>query len=188
MPKKSSKKTKVPAKTIKTPAKTTTINRCIVLFGLDKEKKPRGAYFPDEAEAIVSRMALHFGLRVGIATSPDQMSVARKLPKGNVDAADRNAIPEIHPALYQKLNDLVGGEIGVICTSHPVAADQIGPSHLVLAEENLGDGWWPAFVVRRHAKSLVLKWRDFPAQGEFFRDIHAVALLSQRKSEPRTPE
>ena len=188
MPKKSSKKTKVPAKTIKTPVKTTTINRCIVLFGLDKEKKPRGAYFPDDAEAIVSRFALHFGLRVGIATSPDQMSVARKLPKGDVDATDRNAIPEIHPALYQKLNDLVGGEIGVICTSHPVAADQIGPSHLVLAEENLSDGWWPAFVVRRHAKSLVLKWRDFPAQGEFFRDIHAVALLSQRKSEPRTPE
>jgi hypothetical protein len=114
--------------------------------------------------------------------------LARKLPKGDVDAADRTAIPEIHPALYQKLNDLVGGEIGVICTLHPKAADQIGPSHLVLAEENLGDGWWPAFVVKRHAQGVLLKWRDYPGQGEFFRDIHAVALLSQKKSEPQTRE
>jgi hypothetical protein len=171
-----------------TQIKTPKIHKCIVLFGLDKEKKPRGAYFTTEAEAVVSRMALDLGLRTGLATTPAQLAIARKLPQGNVEAADNKSIPEIHPTLYQKLNDLVGGEIGAICATHPRSSDQIGPAHLVIAENTLEDGWWPAFVVRRHARALVLKWRDYPALGEFYRDIDAVALLRTKGSEPSTPK
>jgi hypothetical protein len=96
---KATKKSTIHVKTTKAPDPTTTISSCIVLFGLDEEKKPHGAYFTDDAEAIVSRMAMQFGLRIGIATTPIQLSLARKLPKGDVDAADCNAIPDFHPAL-----------------------------------------------------------------------------------------
>lgn len=162
----------------------TKARKTLVLFGLDEGRQPRGARFPSENETVLARMAKDFGLRFAVATTPHRISVASKLPRGDIHAADRKAVPEIGWDLYRKLNDLVGGQIGVICTSRPKHWDHIGPSHLVIAEDKPGDGWWPAFVVRRHARTLVLKWRDYPGRGKFFRDIHAVALLIPSKGEP----
>jgi hypothetical protein len=159
----------------------TKARKTLVLFGLDEGRQPRGARFPSENEVLLTRMAKDFGLRFAVATTPHRISFASKLPRGDIHAADRKAVPEIAWDLYKKLNDMVGGEIGIICTSRPKHWDQIGPSHLVIAEDNPRHGWWPAFVVRRHARTLVLKWRDYPGRGKFFRDIHAVALLMPTK-------
>ena len=155
--------------------------KTLVLFGLDEGGQPRGARFPSENEAVLTRMAKDFGLRIATATTPHRILVASKLLWGDIDAVGRKAVPEIGWDLYKKLNDMVGGEIGIICTSRPKHWDHIGPSHLIIAEDQPGDGWWPAFVVRRHARTLVLKWRDYPGRGKFFRDIHAVALLISTK-------
>ena len=65
----------------------------------------------------------------------------------------------------------------MIATTQPKSWDSIEPGHLVIAQDSLEDGWWPAVVVKRHEQNLVLMWRDFPGQGEFILPVAAVALL-----------
>jgi hypothetical protein len=69
-----------------------------------------------------------------------------------------------------------------ISTSLPKAWDKIEPGHLVVGLDSFVDGWWPAIVVKRHENNLVLKWRDYPGQGEFIRDVNSVALLNQEQN------
>jgi hypothetical protein len=153
------------------------IGKTFVLFGLDEQEQPRGAAFSLTDEALLTRMAKGLGLRIGLADEPHQFAVVRKLPKGDVHASGTKAVPKIEPDLYEKLNALVGGETGVISTSLPTTWEHIEPGHLIIAEDTPTDGWWPAVVVKRHEKSLVLKWRDSPGQGEFIRDVSSVGLL-----------
>jgi hypothetical protein len=148
----------------------------VILFGLDEQEQPRGAYFKGEDEALLTRMAKGLGLRIGIAIAPHHIAVVNKLPKGDVHATGPKAVPKIALDLYEKLNALVGGETGVISASLPKTWNEIEPGHLVIAPDNLSDGWWPAVVVKRHEQKLVLKWRDFP-NGEVIKDVNSVALL-----------
>jgi hypothetical protein len=155
----------------------TKVHGSLVLFGLDERKQPRGARFKSQDETVVTRMARDLGLRIAVLTRPNEVSVASRLCAGDTNVARREAMPEISQTLYQTLNSFVGGEIGVICTSLPKHWDIIGPSHLVLAEDKLKGGWWPAWVVMRRARWLVLNWRDYPDRRCFSRRVHAVALL-----------
>jgi hypothetical protein len=148
-----------------------------VLFGLDEKEQPRGAFFKPQDEALLTRMAKGLGLRIGIAHATHQLAVASQLPKGDVHATGTKAVPVIPLDLYEKLNALVGGETGAISNSQPKSWDEIEPGHLVIALDSLSDGYWPAVVVKRHENNLVLKWRDFPSQGELVRDVNSVALL-----------
>jgi hypothetical protein len=148
----------------------------IILFGLDEQEQPRGAYFKGEDEALLTRMAKGLGLRIGIAIAPHHVAIVNKLPKGDAHATGQKAVPKIALDLYEKLNALVGGETGVISPAQPKTWDEIAPGHLVIAPDNLSDGWWPAVVVKRHEQKLVLKWRDFP-NGDVIKDVNSVALL-----------
>jgi hypothetical protein len=103
--------------------------------------------------------------------------VTSKLPKGDVHATGAKAVPHIELDLYEKLNALVGGETGAVMPTQPKSWDDIAPGHLVIAQDSLADGWWPAVVIKRHQQNVVIKWRDFPGQGEFVSDVNAVALL-----------
>lgn len=149
----------------------------VVLFGLDEKEQPRGARFSGEDEALLSRMAKGLGLRIGVAVAAHQLAVVSQLPKGDVHATGVKAVPQIPLSLHEKLVALVGGETGVITTSQPKSWDDIEPGHLVVAQDSLADGWWPAVVIKRHEQNLVLKFRDYPGQGEFIRDVNSVALL-----------
>lgn len=158
--------------------KTTSLT---VLFGLDEKEQPRGARFSEKDEGLLSRMANGLGLRIGIARAAHQLAIASQLPRGDVHATGTKAVPNIPLEIYEKLNALVGGDTGAISVSLPKSWDQIEPSHLVIAQASLADGWWPAVVVKRHEQNLVLKWRDYPGQGEFIRDVNSVALLSREQ-------
>ena len=149
----------------------------IILFGLDEGENPRGAQFVGGDEVLLTRMAKGMGLRMALPFAPHQLAVTGKLPKGNIHATGLKAVPQIALDLYEKLNALVGGETGVISATQPKSWDDVEPGHLVVAQDSLTDGWWPAVVVKRHGNNLVLKWRDFPGQGEAIRDVNAVALL-----------
>src|SRR4051812_35717928 len=98
---------------------------------------------------------------MGLAHAPHQLAVVNKLPAGNVRASDVKAVPLIALEIYEKLNALVGGETGAISTSMPKSWEQIEPSSLVIAQDSLDDGFWPAVVMKRQGEKLVLKWRDF---------------------------
>lgn len=149
----------------------------VILFGLDDQERPRGAQFVGEDEALLTRMAKGLGLRMGTPVAAHQLAVTSNLPKGDVHATGVKAVPQIALDLYEKLNALVGGETGVIATTQPKSWDEIEPGHLVIAQDSLEDGWWPAVIRKKHQVNLVLVWRDFPGQGEFVRDVNSVALL-----------
>jgi hypothetical protein len=153
------------------------IKSTVVLFGLDETDNPRGAQFVGVDEALIGRMAKSMGLRIGTPHAPHHYAVTQKLPKGDVHGTGLKAVPQIALDLYEKLNALVGGETGAISTTQPKTWDEIGPSALVIAQDSLADGWWPAVVIKRHEENIVIKWRDFPGQGEFIRKANAVALL-----------
>lgn len=149
----------------------------VILFGLDEQEKPRGAQFVGEDEALLTRMAKGMGLRMASPVAAHHLAVTSKLPKGDVHATGVKAVPQIALELYEKLNALVGGETGVIATAQPKSWDAIEPGHMVIAQDSLTDGWWPAVVIKRHEQNLVLKFRDYPGQGELIRDVNSVALL-----------
>lgn len=154
----------------------------VILFGLDEKEQPRGAQFKSSDEALLTRMATGLGLRMGIAHAAHHLAVATQLPKGDVHATGHKAVPTIPLDLYEKLNALVGGETGAISTALPASHDKIEPGHLVIAQDSVADGYWPAVVIKRHENNLVMKWRDFPGQGEFIRAINSVALLHQEQN------
>jgi hypothetical protein len=154
-----------------------TTNPLIVLFGLDEKEQPRGAHFKQSDEVLLTRMAAGLGLRIGVAQAAHQLALAGQLPKGDVHATGNKAVPTIPLELYEKLNALVGGDTGVISSVLPRSFDKIEPGHLVIAQDSLPDGWWPAIIRKKHERNLVLIWRDFPGQGEFIRDVNSVALL-----------
>lgn len=148
------------------------------LFGLDDKEQPRGAYFKEKDEALLTRMAKGMGLRIGVATAAHHLAVVSELPKGDVHATGVKAVPSIPIELYEKLNAFVGGETGVISPMQPKSWDEIEPGHLVIAQDSLADGWWPAVVVKRHdaTQTLILRWREYPGQ-EFARPLASVAIL-----------
>ncbi len=168
--------TKKPTKA-KTKTPTSKITRTIVLFGLDENGKPRAARFVDDNETLIARLAQALGLRMGITTGSKHADTLDEIPVGRVYATGKGSVPNISQDLYDKLNALVGGEPGPISTTLPKSWDDLAPGHLVVALDNLADGWWPAVVVKRDGDSLTLKWRDYPSQPEFIRPITAVALL-----------
>jgi hypothetical protein len=164
-------KSKAPRATPKSNKPTT------ILFGLDEDERPRGAQFVGEDEFLLTRMAKVLGLRMGTPLTGHQLAVTNKLPKGDVHATGLKVVPQIGQDLYEQINALVGGETGVIATTQPKSWDEIEPGHLVIAQDSIAEGWWPAIVLKRHENSLVLKWRDFAGLREFIRDANSVALL-----------
>jgi hypothetical protein len=154
--------------------------KLLVLFGLDERREPRAARFHIKDQVVVARLALDLGLRVITVTDPQELSIARKVVRGSLRVAERKYIPDISWTLYEGLCEIAGGEIGVICPFRPKRWDDIGPSHVVLAETNPSGGWRPAFVLRRTTNWLVLNWRDRPNRVWFSRQVDAVAILADR--------
>lgn len=171
----SKKQTKPKATKPSTPKQPKTT---IILFGLDEhDEKPRGAQFIGGDEALLTRMAKGMGLRMASPVAAHHLAVTSKLPKGDIHATGVKAVPQIELGLLEQLDTLVGGQPGVIAKTQPASWDRIEPGHLVVAMDTLTDGWWPAVVIKRHERNLVIKWRDFPGQGKFIRDVNSVALL-----------
>lgn len=166
----------IPYPRIKTPS------RIVILFGLDDQDQPRAAQFSEKDDAVVTRIAKGLGLRIGLPVAAHQIAVANMLPKGDVHATGTESVPIVDLELYSKVCALVGGDLTAISPAMPSSHDAIEPGHLVLALDSLADGWWPAVVLKRHQQNLVMKWRDYPGQGEFIRAVRSVALLTSEQS------
>src|SRR5271163_4371584 len=65
-----------------------------------------------------------------------------------------------------------------VATGLPRTWDEIGPGHLVIAQEALEYGWWEAIVLARTGDMLTLRFRDYPKLPKFARHRTAVALMS----------
>ena len=168
--------TKKPTKA-KTKSSASKNTKSIVLFGVDENGKPRAARFIDDNESLIARLAQALGLRMGIATGSKHADTLDEIPVGRVYATGKGSVPNISQDLYDKLNALVGGDPGTMSTALPKSWVDLAPGHLMIAQDSLADGWWPAVVVRRDGDSLTMRWRDYPSQPEFVRPTTAVALL-----------
>jgi len=163
----------------------------LLVLGYDDQQKPCGARFVDAKPDLVAKAAQLMGLKVYKATSPDVAEVAKKLPIGRLYANGRGFVPNVRQALYSDVIVALAAEPQQAAVgadddkaSMPVARglprnwDEIGPGHLVIAQESLEYGWWEAIVIDRKDDMFTLRFRDYPRLPKFFRHRSAIALMS----------
>jgi hypothetical protein len=162
----------------------------LIVLGFDVQQKPRGARFVDAKPDLVTKAADAMGLKVYQATPPEVAEIAKKLPVGRLYANGRGFVPNVRQDLY---SDLVvalalepraalsknGDNNGLpVARGLPRSWDEIGPGHLVIAQEALEYGWWEAIVLDRQGDTFILQYRDYPHLPKFVRHRSAIALMN----------
>jgi hypothetical protein len=163
----------------------------LLVLGFDEQQKPCGARFVDAKPDLVAKAAHVMGLKVYKPSSPEAAELAKKLPVGQLYATGRAFVPHVRQSLYSDVIVALAAEPQQAAVgpdddkaSTPVARglprswDEIGPGHLVIAQESLDYGWWEAIVLDRKDDMLTLRFRDYPRLPKFFRHRTAVALMS----------
>lgn len=169
-----------------------------VLFGTDEHGKPRAAWFEAANPELITKAAAAMKLQLLRPVTASQIELAKKLPVGRIHANGTGFVPPIRGDLYSELQLAAGpsqqsGTAASTVAPSPAAApatpahglpkdwDSIEVGHLVIAQENLPDGWWEgwweAIVLAKDGDILTLKWRDFPKEANAIRHRTAVALI-----------
>lgn len=141
-------------------------SKTIIMFGLDKDRKPHAARFTGENEALLAKAAGVMGMRLAVPATKKHFEIVNKLPVGKIHATGNGLVPSIDQQLYDQISSLVGGEPGAIAASLPKSLAQLSPGHLVIAQATVEDGWWPAIITKRSGETVTLKWRDYPGESE----------------------
>ena len=174
-----------------------------LVYGLDKEGKPRGARYLTIRDDFVST-AMDMGLQVLLV--PDALAaIVAKLPLGRIYASGKAFIPIIRRPLYDKLKAVhdsleaaqkIANEKGRAESSRsnrqliaqadvflgkkaignlPTDWGNISSGDIVVAPISPDEGWWSCIVVEREADLLKLRYRDYPKRPEFTRHISTIA-------------
>jgi hypothetical protein len=161
----------------------------LIVLGFDDQQKPRGARFIDAKPDLVTKAADLMGFKVYEATSPDVAEAAKKLPLGRLYANGRGFVPNIRQSLYSDLVVALALESQTALGRNgdkdslpaarglPRSWDEIGPGHLVIAQESLEYGWWEAVVLDRKDDTFNLRYRDYPHLPKFVRHRSGIALM-----------
>ncbi|UZE48471.1 hypothetical protein ONR75_27340 [Rhodopseudomonas sp. P2A-2r] len=169
----------------------------LVVFGTDRAKKHRASRFGLDAVKPAQEAAKAMGMRALCIVSDEQREIARKLPKGTVSPKGRTVVPLVRPALYNQLLAVAGTE-GAPATPPSQPANDAGKqpasaaaaksetsggwnglmrSSVVLATENIEEGWFAAEVQHVDGDVLTLRWQSWPDLPKFNRKLTQVALL-----------
>jgi hypothetical protein len=164
-----------------------------VLFGTDEHGKPRAAYFEAVNSELMTRAAAAMKLQLLRPVTATQIELAKQLPVGRIHANGTGFVPPIRPDLYSALqlaaeSPQQSGTTTSVAPSPTVARrapvhrlpknwDSIEVGDLVIALENLNEGWWEAIVMATDKDMLTLKWRDYPTFPRFSLHRTAVALM-----------
>ena len=169
----------------------------LIVLGFDEQQKPRGARFVDAKPDLVTKAADLLGFKVYEASSEDVAEYAKKLPLGRLYANGRGFVPNIRQSLYSDLVVNLGQEPQATLSktgdkdSLPAARglprswDEIGPGHLVIAQEALEYGWWEAIVLDRQGDTFILQYRDYPHLPKFVRHRSGIAMMSPPTDEAK---
>ena len=123
-----------------------------------------------------------------------QIELAKKLPVGRIHANGTGFVPPIRGDLYSELklaaelSQQSGTTTSTVAPSPalvpaapaqglPQDWDSIEVGHLVIAHENMIEGWWEAIVIATDNDMLTLRWRDYPKVPPITRHRTAVALI-----------
>jgi hypothetical protein len=164
-----------------------------VLFGTDEHGKPRAAYFEAVNSELMTRAAAAMKLQLLRPVTASQLELAKQLPVGRIHANGTGFVPPIRPDLYSALQlaaespQQSGPTASTVARSPAVARrapvhlpenwDSIEVGDLVIALENVNEGWWEAIVMATDKDMLTLKWRDYPTFPRFSLHRTAVALM-----------
>jgi hypothetical protein len=170
----------------KTKAKVASkrkLERIMVVYGLDQNKKPRAAKFAEHEFELARKAAELMKLNVfeGEVTKPRQ--VVKKLSPGRIFASGEGFVPNIPRNQYDKLVSLLGTAESkapepLPPASLPSSCGSIKVGDLVLGQaDSAADGWWEAIVESVEDDMLRLQARDFPDAPRVVRHRSAVALL-----------
>jgi len=148
----------------------------LVLYGQDEHGKPRAACFAARDALLARKAAGLMGLTVLPVASPQQIEVAAKLPVGRLYSSGRGLVPNIRPALYDKLMEAAGGGAPAgqnggksekpgnpnsgSSPEWPAMWNDIDVGHIVIAQEDDKEfGWSEASVVRKNGDLFTLRWQ-----------------------------
>jgi hypothetical protein len=165
-----------------------------VLFGTDEHGKPRAAWFKAANPELITKAAAVMKLQLLRPITASQIELAKKLPVGRIHANGTGFVPPIRGDLYSELKlaaepSQQSGTTASTDAPSPTAApaapaqglpkdwDSIQTGHLVIAQENMIDGWWEALVIATDNDMLTLRWRDYPKVPPVTRHRTAVALM-----------
>jgi hypothetical protein len=175
----------------------TAASPTLIVLGFDEQQKPRGARFVDAKPDLVTKAADAMGFKVYETSPPDVAEAAKKLPLGRLYANGRAFVPNVRQDLYSDLVVALGLEPQAALSrngdkdSLPVALGlprtwgEIGPGHLVIAQESLEYGWWEAIVLARKDDAFTLRYRDYPHLPKFVRHRSGIALMSPPTDEAK---
>jgi hypothetical protein len=178
-------------------AKTNGNGTVLIVLGFDEQQKPRGARFDDANIELVTKAADAMGFKVYRATTADVADAAKKLPIGRLYATGRGFVPNIRQNLYSDVLVALALEPDEAVADSaddknkvpeprglPRSWHDIGPGHLVIAQESNEYGWWEAIVVERQDETFTLRYRDYPHLPQFVRHRAAIALMYAPNGEP----
>jgi len=165
-----------------------------VLFGTDEHGKPRGAWFEAANPELITKAAAAMKLQLLRPVTAGQIELAKKLPVGRIHANGTGFVPPIRRDLYSELqlaaeqsqrSSSTASTVAASPASTPAAPahglpqdwDSIEVGHLVIAQENMAEGWWEALVIATDNDMLTLRWRDYPKFPPLSRHRTAVALV-----------
>jgi hypothetical protein len=173
----------------------TAASPTLIVLGFDDQQKPRGARFVDAKPDLVTKVADLLGFKVYEASSEDVAEIAKKLPLGRLYANGRGFVPNVRQSLYSDLVVVLGQEPDAALSRNgnglpaalglPRSWDEIGPGHLVIAQEALEYGWWKAIVLDRQGDTFILQYRDYPHLPKFVRHRSGIAMMSPPTDETK---
>src|ERR1700730_5742193 len=176
-------------------APATTATPPLIVLGFDDQQKPRGARFVDAKPDLVTKAADLLGFKVYEARSEDVAEIAKKLPLGRLYANGRGFVPNVRQSLYSDLVVVLGQEPDAALSRNgnglqaalgrPRSWDELGPGHLVIAQESLQYGWWEAIVLARKGDTFTLQYRDYPHLPKFVRHRSGIAMMSPPTDEAK---
>jgi hypothetical protein len=159
----------------------------LIVLGYDDQQKSRGARFVDANPNLVAKAAQLMDLNVYEAANGGLADVVRKLPVGRLYSTGKGFVPNIRQSLYSEIVAALAGapeaargkdeDLPTVASGLPKTWDDIGPGHLVIAQESLENGWWEAICIKRDGDMLSLRFRDYPKLPKFSRHKTAVALI-----------
>jgi hypothetical protein len=166
-------------------------SKVYIALGFDDRHIPHGARFVDPDEDRLIKVAGELKLNLYELRTASLIALAESLPVGKLGATGPGSVPKIKQILYSEIVSGISDQDDAVPrgkmegflparTGLPESWDDIAVGHLVIAQECPAYGWAEAIVIDRKDKILTLRYLDYPKLPRFYRNIRAVALLSQK--------
>ena len=130
----------------------------VIVFGLDPSGKAKAATFPAHQIDLAIKAAGLMQLRALKIDSPELTQFATQLPIGKIYASGHGFVPLVRAAIYDRLLQFADPAPP---PGLPATWDDIDIGHLVIARDEVAEGWWEAVVIAKDGDMLTLRFRDY---------------------------